>query len=83
VLWGVLGIVLNFIGFGIIYIIYIGIQGRELAWRNRRFANVQQYVDTMNAWNVWGIVLAVISGLGVVLYFIFVFGVMMAGMSGY
>ncbi|MBN2083339.1 zinc ribbon domain-containing protein [bacterium] len=83
VLWGVLGIVLNFVSLGIVYIIYIGIQGRELAWRSRRFANVQQYVDTMNAWNVWGIVLAVVSGVAFGLWFLFVFGMAMSDLGSF
>jgi len=75
VLWGIVAL-LNFIIPGLpamIYLIYIGIQGRELAWRSRRFNSVQEYVDTMSAWNRWGlitgIVIGVISMAAVILYF--------------
>jgi hypothetical protein len=71
ILWGILGIVLNVFSLGLIYIIYIGIQGRDLAWRNRRFTGVPQFVETMNAWNTWGLVLGIIGIVGMVLYFIF------------
>ena len=78
VLWGILGIVLNVFSLGIIYIIYIGIQGRDLAWRNRRFTNVQQFVETMNSWNTWGLVLGIMGIVGIVLYFVFVIALVAA-----
>jgi len=76
VLWGliaVLGGMVPYVGglAGLIYFIYIGVQGRELAWRGRRFDNVHQYVATMNAWNTWGLIVGLVIGgltaLGVVL----------------
>lgn len=50
--------------------IYLGISGHELAWQNRRFDSLQQFQDTMRAWNAWGLglfilglVLGVIGGI--------------------
>lgn len=80
--WGLIGLLLWFFGFSIVYWIYIGITGRENAWRNRRFASRQEYMDTMRAWNNWGIGLLVASILFFVLYFVFVFAVVFAGVAG-
>ena len=62
--WGVVGLIGHFIGIlSIIYWIYIGIQGKELAWKHRRFDSIQQYEETMRAWNTWGLVLFLV-GMG-------------------
>lgn len=60
-LWGVLGIAGWFVGgiLGIVYLIYIGVQGRDLAWRSRRFNSVQEYQETMRSWNTWGLVIGI------------------------
>ena len=81
-LWGVLGLLGHFVPLlSIICWIYIGIQGKELAWRNRRFDSVQQYTETMRAWNMWGIALLLMGAVVIVLYFVLIFAVMFAAMS--
>jgi hypothetical protein len=85
IIWGLVAVLGGFIPYiggiaGLVYLIYIGVQGRELAWRSRRFANLRQYVETMNAWNTWGLVLGLISLIGGVLMFFLVFAVMMSEM---
>lgn len=35
--------------------IYLGVVGHKLAWQKRRFASLQQYQETMRAWNAWGL----------------------------
>jgi hypothetical protein len=59
--WGVIGILACIPSLGIvlwlIYWIYIGVNGKKLAWRHRRFESAQQFRDTMRAWNMWGIIL--------------------------
>lgn len=61
----------------LVYFIYIGIQGRELAWRNKRFHSIDEYRSSMRSWNRWGLVIGGIltgcSTLGVVAYMLFVF----------
>lgn len=37
--------------------IWLGIAGHKMAWQNRRFDSMQQYKDTMKAWNMWGIII--------------------------
>lgn len=83
-LWGVLGLVGQFIGIlGLVYAIYIGIKGKEIAWRSRRFDSLAQFDETMRIWNIWGIVFVVLAVVGIVVYFVFFFtiffGAMMSG----
>jgi hypothetical protein len=81
VLWGILGLVLGWSGLGLIYIIYIGIQGRELAWRNRRFAGIQEFVDTMRAWHTGGIVALCVGLLAMVIYMVAMIGMIIFAAS--
>jgi hypothetical protein len=86
IVWGLVALLGGFIPYvggvaWLVYLIYIGIQGRELAWRSRRFANVQQYVETMNAWNNWGLGLGIFWIVSVILVFFLFFGLIMAEMS--
>lgn len=76
-LWGVLGLVAHFTGLSLVYAIYIGIKGKELAWQNRRFDSMMQFEDTMKAWNRWGIIVTVIEVVLLFLYIVFVFGLAM------
>jgi len=41
--------------------IWLGIAGHKLAWQNRRFDSMQQYKETMKAWNMWGIIIFFVS----------------------
>lgn len=34
--------------------IYLGLYGHRLAWQHRHFVSVQQFRETMAAWNAWG-----------------------------
>lgn len=80
--WGAIGLGLQFVGLGIGYAIYMGIKGREMAWQDRRFESLEQYEAVMKAWNTAGMI---VLGVGVaffLLYFLFVFGMIFAGMSG-
>lgn len=87
-LWGVLGLVGYVIGIlSIVYWIYIGVQGRELAWRNRRFDSLAQYTETMRVWNTWGLVLLAVGAILLVLYILLIgfalfFG-LLAGATGF
>jgi hypothetical protein len=88
--WGVAGLLGCLVSplawpLSLIYAIFMFIQGRETAWRSRRFDNLAQYQDTMQAWNVWGLVwlgLDVIAGLGfAVLYATVIAGAFASAMS--
>ncbi len=38
---------------GLIVIIYLGIKGRELAWRNKRWDSVEHFIDVQRKWALW------------------------------
>lgn len=76
--WGVIGLALYFFGFYIVYGIYMGIKGREMAWQERRFESLEHYEATMKAWNTWGLVLLCMAVGGLILYFIAVFAFALA-----
>lgn len=71
--WGVAGLLLTALGFFPLlfiiwplqlgYMIYIGMKGKELAWRSRRFAALSDYQQTMQVWNVVGIAAGVIGAI--------------------
>jgi hypothetical protein len=55
---------LPYIGF--VAAIYLGIKGRELAWRNKRWESVEHFNQVQRKWSVWGVVLIVgVAGLGI------------------
>ena len=70
--WGIAGLLLTAAAFPfyIIYVLVIGIVGREEAWRNRRFGNMAQFERTMNIWSYAGIILGVFA-LGIFVYWIY------------
>lgn len=70
VLWGVLYWLLSFFGVSLVYNIYVGIKGRELAWQSRRFDSLQQFEETMAAWNRWGIISLIASVLLIGIFFV-------------
>ena len=42
---------------GVVIAIYLGIKGRELAWRNKRWDSVEHFNRVQRAWSTWGVVL--------------------------
>ncbi len=45
----------------VIWNIYLGVKGNELAWLNREWASVQQFKETQYVWSRWGWIIFVIS----------------------
>jgi hypothetical protein len=80
--WGAIGLVLWFFGAYLVYSIYMGIKGKELAWQGRRFDSIEQFNETMKAWNTWGIIMLCVIGGFIVLYFVFVFLMVFLAASG-
>jgi hypothetical protein len=80
-LWGALWWVLGFFGFSIVYSIYVGIKGREMAWQGRRFDSIEQFEGTMKAWNTWGLVCLIVGASLILLYIIFFVVIMGVAMS--
>jgi hypothetical protein len=80
---GILGAVGSVIGIvGLVYAIMVGINGKESAWRNRRFNSIEEYTGTMRAWNNGGLILVGLGCAGILLYFIFVFVIVGLAASG-
>jgi hypothetical protein len=51
---------------GIVVGIYLGIKGRELAWRNKRWESLEHFNRVQRSWSVWGVALvlgAVVLGI--------------------
>lgn len=42
---------------GLVFSIYLGIKGRELAWKNKRWDSVEHFNRVQRRWSVWGLVL--------------------------
>jgi hypothetical protein len=62
IVWGVIGLVCSIVPYigwiGIVvYWIYIGVNGRKLAWQSRKFESLKQYKQVMAAWDTVGGVL--------------------------
>jgi len=38
---------------GIVFGIYLGIKGRELAWRNKRWDSIEHFNRVQRKWSVW------------------------------
>ena len=51
---------------GFIFAIYLGIKGRELAWRNKRWDSVEHFNRIQKRWSFWAVVIVLgIAGLGI------------------
>jgi hypothetical protein len=51
---------------GIVVCIYLGIQGRELAWRNKRWESLEHFNRVQKNWSVWAFVFILgIAGIGI------------------
>ena len=51
---------------GIVVSIYLGIKGRELAWKNKRWDSLEHFNRVQRSWSVWGLVLIVgVAGIGI------------------
>jgi hypothetical protein len=75
--WGIVGLLTSFFGLHIVNLIYVGIKGKEMAWQGRRFESLQQFNETMRAWNTAGILCLLAAVVFIVLYIAFIF--VMAG----
>ena len=42
---------------GVIFAIYLGIKGRELAWKNKRWDSVEHFNRVQRKWSVWAVAL--------------------------
>lgn len=45
----------------IVSIIYFGLEGRRIAWRQRKWRSFNQYLEAQKKWDIWGIVIFIIE----------------------
>ncbi|MFO7945662.1 MAG: hypothetical protein R6V19_02445 [Armatimonadota bacterium] len=45
----------------LVFYIWLGMNGHELAWKKRRFDSLEQFQSTMRVWNTWGLVMFIAS----------------------
>lgn len=50
---------------GFIVAAYLGIKGRELAWKNKRWESLEHFNRVQRSWSKWSLVLIVIAVLGI------------------
>jgi hypothetical protein len=51
---------------GFVVGIYLGIKGRELAWRNKRWDSVEHFNRVQRKWSIWALVLIFgVAGIGI------------------
>ena len=43
---------------GVLFAIYLGFKGREMAWRNKRWESVEHFNKVQKKWDRWGILVA-------------------------
>ena len=52
---------------GFLFSIYLGVKGRELAWRNKRWDSLEHFNRVQRRWSVWGLIIVVgIAGIGII-----------------
>lgn len=51
---------------GLIFAIYLGIKGRELAWKNKKWDSVEEFNRVQRKWSIWGVCLLIIPILGII-----------------
>lgn len=51
---------------GWLMVIYLGVKGRELAWRNKEWKSLEHFNEVQRRWSVWGGILFGVSLIGVI-----------------
>jgi hypothetical protein len=77
-MWGGIGILAHILGLGLIYAIVLGLMGREVAWKARRFTSHAEFEETMAAWHKWGLILLALQVVVVGTLVIFYIGIIAA-----
>ena len=51
---------------GFLCSIYLGVKGRELAWKNKRWDSLEHFNRVQQKWSIWGLILVVgVMGIGI------------------
>lgn len=51
---------------GIIFTFYLGIKGRELAWKNKRWDSLEHFNRVQRKWSLWSLVFVGIALIGII-----------------
>jgi hypothetical protein len=52
---------------GILVALYLGVKGRELAWRNKRWESLEYFNQVQKRWSFWGVTIVIgAAALGIV-----------------
>jgi hypothetical protein len=52
---------------GLAFSIYLGVQGRELAWRNKRWDSLEHFNRVQRLWSIWAlVVIGAVFAIGIV-----------------
>lgn len=49
---------------GLVVSIYLGVKGRELAWRNKRWDSIEHFNEVQRKWSFWGAAL-ILGAIGI------------------
>jgi hypothetical protein len=44
---------------GFLVAVYLGVKGRELAWRNKRWESLEHFNQVQRRWSVWGAIIVI------------------------
>lgn len=50
---------------GFVVAIILGIRGRELAWKNKRWESVEHFNRVQRRWSMWGFIFLIIPAIGI------------------
>jgi putative copper export protein len=51
---------------GFLFAFYLGIKGRELAWRNKRWDSLEHFQRVQKKWSIWGVIIVFgVAGTGI------------------
>lgn len=65
----------------IVWQVYLGVKGNELAWRHRRFTDVEHFYAVQRTWAKWGWVVAIITVVAGVVSAVLAGGLAVLGMA--
>ena len=65
----------------VIWNIYLGVKGNELAWLNREWESVEQFRQTQAVWSKWGWIVFVISLVLSIIFWVIMGAIILAALG--
>lgn len=50
---------------GLIFAIYLGVKGRELAWKSKRWDSLEHFNRVQRTWSKWSLIVVIIPVIGI------------------